>query len=450
MVQRAATAPHRVPGTYLSIAIDCLREVGAPQERAWPYDQRHRGDEGQGPPPPPVASGDPAYCILRGLEFNRADIAGIKRRIVEGRSVVATMPVFASWYHSIASRRWGKVTLPLPAELTDDGHAMPLVGYQDDAAAPGGGYFIARNAWRDWSAECVWKPGYACVPYAYITLYATDVRSAERTGASDVYVRDTDLDTGRRDGAPQLFASPDIWLRRQPDGREEPERAGPGANAVYVRAHTLGPAVAYRVEVEVLEAPLAPYVPAGEWRVAGKHVGDVAPHGPATFPALTWQPLAGEDPDRCWLVRLNSAVDPLPPLGLLKSNNSAESHQIVLQVTPGTPAELHFMVFSALGHPGDPVLRVERGDLPPRAVLTEPTLEPVHASRSTPAAGGLGGLWEALANAAASLRNRGRMTAHMALRMSPSTRRGATYQWGITQWQGETYLGRLSCIVHVV
>jgi hypothetical protein len=134
-------------GTYLSTAMLCLAEVGAPRESLWPYVMAQKSDQGEGPPPPAAANSDRAFCITKTIEVNRIDITGIKTRLNERHVVAFAMPVFDSWYHSSANQRWGKLTLPLPGEQPDGGHAMALVGYQDDPEAPGGGYFLLRNSW---------------------------------------------------------------------------------------------------------------------------------------------------------------------------------------------------------------------------------------------------------------------------------------------------------------
>ena len=47
------------------------------------------------------------------------------------------------------------------------GHAMLLVGYEDDASYPGGGYFTVRNSWGgNWGED-----GYRRISYAYIELF---------------------------------------------------------------------------------------------------------------------------------------------------------------------------------------------------------------------------------------------------------------------------------------
>ncbi len=167
-------------GTYLSLGMRCLAKMGAPIEVVWPYVSAPRSDEGQGPPPESAADGDPAYRTAQTLAFNRLDITGMKTCLVEGRTIAFAVPVFESWYRSPAMARWGKITLPLTGEPVLDGHAMTLVGYQDDPNTPGGGYFLVRNSWQPWAWDGAWAPGYGYLPYEYITHHANTIYSAHR------------------------------------------------------------------------------------------------------------------------------------------------------------------------------------------------------------------------------------------------------------------------------
>ena len=227
----------KVSGTYVSVGMRCLNETGAPWEEVWPYVSRETGDQGQGPPPPAAANGDPAFRTLRSQQFNRADITGIKTCLSEGRVVAFSIPVFDSWYASSATSRWGKITLPLPGEPADGGHAMALVGYQDDPDVPGGGYFLVRNSWQPWSWDGVWQEGYGYISYAYISRHATAVFSGYRIAGNGIYLRDHAAEAGPRSAATLTWNSPDIWLRQTADGGAEPQPPLAGQpNAIYVRA----------------------------------------------------------------------------------------------------------------------------------------------------------------------------------------------------------------------
>ena len=47
---------------------------------------------------------------------------------------------------------------------------MCLIGYQDHADAPGGGFFILRNSWFGmWGMDCPYGSGNGTIPYAYIS-----------------------------------------------------------------------------------------------------------------------------------------------------------------------------------------------------------------------------------------------------------------------------------------
>ena len=68
------------------------------------------------------------------------------------------------------------VDLVVRLEKMRGGHALCLAGYVDDPSYLGGGYFIARNSWSDteWAPESPEMPGYALIPYAYITAYGQE------------------------------------------------------------------------------------------------------------------------------------------------------------------------------------------------------------------------------------------------------------------------------------
>ncbi|MDD3587885.1 MAG: C1 family peptidase, partial [Thermoguttaceae bacterium] len=81
---------------------------------------------------------------------------------------------FASTLCSQAAGLTGKWTLPLAGEaVLPSGHAMLIIGYQDDPSVPGGGYFIARNSWgEDYACDSpVDLPGHALLPYEYIRRF---------------------------------------------------------------------------------------------------------------------------------------------------------------------------------------------------------------------------------------------------------------------------------------
>ncbi len=296
----------KVSGTYISVGMRCLANAGAPLEETWPYVNVEKDDQGQGPPPAAAAKGDPAFRTVRTQEFNRADITGIKTCLAEGRAVAFSVPVFDSWYASSATSRWGKITLPLPGEAQNGGHAMTLVGYQDDAQAPGGGFFLVRNSWQPWSWAGVWREGYGYIPYAYISRCATAVFSGYRVAGAALSLRDSSGEASPRIASELTWNSPDVWLRPTADGGiEHRPPAAPGPAVVYVRAFNRGPAYAYDVTADVYAAPAAPYTRPGEWQRAGQLRARWLPPDETVLGPLRWTP-PGPGP---WalLVRLGSA-----------------------------------------------------------------------------------------------------------------------------------------------
>jgi hypothetical protein len=259
-------------GTYLSIGMRALATTGAPLESIWPYSAEPGGSEDQGPPPPSAAGGDPAFRTLETQEFNRIDIKGMKACLAEGRPLAFSLPVYDSWFKSSAMKRWGKITLPLPGEPVREGHALTMVGYQDDSDAPGGGYFLVRNSWQPWAWEGTWATGYGYIPYAYVLRYANAVFSARRLTGARVGQRAEDKPEAQI--APWVRNSPDIWLRQAPDAGGSAQMPAPGrVNALYARVFNSGPACAYRVTVEV-------------FRAAGPETEQAQPLGQLSVPML--------------------------------------------------------------------------------------------------------------------------------------------------------------------
>lgn len=240
-------------GTYLSLGMRGLAATGAPLESLWPYHAEPTGREDQGPPPVAAANGDPAFRTLETQEFNRIDLTGMKTCLAESRPIAFSLPVYDSWFKSSAMKRWGKITLPLAGEAVREGHALTIVGYQDDAEAPGGGYFLVRNSWQPWAWEGTWATGYGYIPYAYIVRYANAVFSARRQNGATVGLRVKDEPGAVMEA--WVRNSPDVWLRQAPDAGStaQPSKLGQ-ANALYARVFNSGPACAYRVRLELFRA----------------------------------------------------------------------------------------------------------------------------------------------------------------------------------------------------
>ena len=433
-------------GTYIAVAMRCLSETGAPLESVWPYVGYSTGDEGQGPPPAAAANGDPAFCILRAQEFNRKDIQGIKLCLYQGRAVAFSIPVFDSWYSSSATSRWGKITLPLAGEPEDGGHAMTLVGYQDDADAPGGGYFLVRNSWQPWSWDGVWQEGYGYIPYAYLSRHATAVFSAYRQSGAELGLHDHPGELRPRTRAALTWNSPDIWLRRTADGGTDPQapQAGRG-NALYVRATNSGPACTYAVHVEIFFAPAAPYVPPQAWQRASSITVPWLKPGDTILGPIAWTP-PGPGP-YALLARLASADAPgsggFDPAA---DNKIAQRNLWQVSGAANTAAEIAFEVAAAEGADGGGAsLAVERGTLPAAAAVSPISFGPILAAPGNSEGRGL--LEDITAGAVTGAIGLGigqRRRASLAVTLPAGTPAGARHTFSVTQSQGTAVVGRLA------
>jgi C1A family cysteine protease len=157
-------------GAYLRSTMGALRLFGAPPERFWPYDPQRFEDE----PPAFLYAFASSY---RALEYFRLDPPGtaptevlqsIKRHIAAGLPAMFGFTV----YESIQNSDSGDVAFPTPRERVLGGHAVCVVGYDDEAVITHPttgqtttGALAIRNSWgTSWGAD-----GYGRVPYDYVT-----------------------------------------------------------------------------------------------------------------------------------------------------------------------------------------------------------------------------------------------------------------------------------------
>jgi hypothetical protein len=443
----------KASGTYVSVGMRCLNESGAPWEEVWPYVSRETGDQGQGPPPPAAANGDPAFRTLRTQEFNRTDITGIKTCLYEGRVVAFSIPVFDSWYASSATSRWGKITLPLPGEPADGGHAMALVGYQDDPDAPGGGYFLVRNSWQPWSWDGVWQEGYGYISYAYISRHATAVFSSYRITGNGIHLRDHVGEVGPRSAATLTWNSPDIWLRQSADGGPEPQAPLAGQlNAIYVRATNRGPTYVYDVRADVVYAPAAAYIRPEDWKPVGRLRARWLKPGETVLGPLAWTP-ASPGP-HALLARLSGAGDDASAaFDPAMDENVAQQNLWLVSAAPGNTVEVAFDLAGVPGKPGAVSLQVDRGNLPADASVSPVSIGPARDEATGAGERDSRGIVDAVVIGAVTgamiLAVGQRRRASLTVTLPVSAVRGARYALALVQKQGFATVGRLTVIVEV-
>lgn len=157
-------------GTTISNAVKVISLNGQCQEQFWPY--RPTTDCNDHGTKPISADSNSISFKSPCLELNSRDIEIFKSAIVSGGLISFSIPVYDSWLSSNEVNRTGRITMPLPNENYLGGHAMTIVGYQDDNNFPGGGFFLIRNSWgQTWAKESLYGQGYGIIPYEYISKY---------------------------------------------------------------------------------------------------------------------------------------------------------------------------------------------------------------------------------------------------------------------------------------
>ena len=156
-------------GTWIHVAMAALEQDGVCLEKTWPYNPIPKlGDEGQGPPPEGAHEEAAKYRILSWSAVEPKWVDSLREVLAAGAPVAFGVPVYRYWVSQLV-RTTGDIRMPLPVDELLGGHAMCMVGYQDDADVPGGGYFLVRNSWGAvWATESAVEPGYCRLPYEYM------------------------------------------------------------------------------------------------------------------------------------------------------------------------------------------------------------------------------------------------------------------------------------------
>ena len=167
-------------GTWLYVSFPILTNTGVCLEATWPYDpQPILGNEGELPIPLPATTEASNYrqAAFIKIETEATQTAlAIKAVISKGNAVTVTIPTFPSWYPMTAeAQAKGVIQMPLPNEANNGGHAIALVGYNDDPSVAGGGMFYLRNSWGPaFGSDNPLGPGYGTIPYEYVATLAAE------------------------------------------------------------------------------------------------------------------------------------------------------------------------------------------------------------------------------------------------------------------------------------
>jgi len=141
-------------GAYIRDVIKGLAKYGACDEEFFPYEPEKFAIQ-----PSKTAYKDALKRVIHSY-YRIADnrVAAIKQAVYTCKPVIFGFTVYTGFESEEVSQT-GKMWLPKPNENMVGGHAVLIVGYDDEY-----GYFIVRNSWGpSWGDE-----GYFYMPYEYI------------------------------------------------------------------------------------------------------------------------------------------------------------------------------------------------------------------------------------------------------------------------------------------
>jgi hypothetical protein len=162
-------------GTHLNFAREVLADRGACFAKTWPYNPLPEATVDQGPPPKGAVEEAAAHVWPDAEDLAPGDLDALKARLDANRPFVLGVLTFPKWdYPSVEET--GEITMPLPRMLSDGGHAICVVGYEERAGVPGGGAFLFRNSWgRKWArANGRFGAGYGTLFFDYVRAYGIE------------------------------------------------------------------------------------------------------------------------------------------------------------------------------------------------------------------------------------------------------------------------------------
>jgi C1A family cysteine protease len=113
------------------------------------------------------------------LSVRCSTLAAIKHSIAQGCTVQFGFTCFESLMSQQAAAT-GEIPYPERGEQSIGGHAMLIVGYDDDRSVAGElGALVVRQSWGSWGATFDKIKGYGFLPYRYVNVgLASDFHSA--------------------------------------------------------------------------------------------------------------------------------------------------------------------------------------------------------------------------------------------------------------------------------
>jgi len=166
-------------GTFIWAAKKSFEEVGVCPEDSWAYNPNPVPDDPtQAPPPSGALSAANQFIPAKVLKVRPNSVDDFKFLLSTGRCIAFGVPIWAAFWQNQAALRTGRIkywdNVPPTANM---GHAMCIVGYQDDTSNPllGGGRFIIRNSHGTevfgTDPTNPYGPGHGTIAYSYIVKF---------------------------------------------------------------------------------------------------------------------------------------------------------------------------------------------------------------------------------------------------------------------------------------
>ncbi len=180
-----------VIGGFPGLALSYFSTTGVVTEEELPFTKTNYS------PLWPLSSGwqDRVYKIdsQSGLTGNAATIKDYLKRY---GPIITEMQIDNDWYGDEQGYNRG-------------GHAVLITGFHDDAALPGGGYFIVKNSWGDWWGD----QGYGKILYSAFGTYSQWMITgpAYAAGAAHTLTWDASADPGFQTGAGTWSTGANNW-----------------------------------------------------------------------------------------------------------------------------------------------------------------------------------------------------------------------------------------------
>jgi len=140
-------------GAFTGDGVNGMHTLGVVSESDWPYDVSKFADK----PPQELFDSATSNTVTTFKQLTQ-DQDQIKQSLYQGYPVLFTADIFPAFEGTDVGQS-GQVPMPSSGETSSGGHALLIVGFDDDKQT-----FIVRNSWgASWGDQ-----GYCYFPYAYV------------------------------------------------------------------------------------------------------------------------------------------------------------------------------------------------------------------------------------------------------------------------------------------